>query len=772
MATMYITPTGSGKMDGSSWDNAAKIHQLSKMVEKAGEGGTVLVRADMGAYKLNNPVVVSAGGEPGKEVTIKGVDGQGRDMKAEIIGTRMAEFTPDGNPGNDAIRLVKGADHLNIENFAFKNVGNAIRVADDVKDLHVKDMTADNVRRFFENYHNNREKDATISGLVIENVEVNGFSKGAIRLQYDSHDIVIKNVVGDSERQDGDNFAMGVHLSGTVHDVLIKNSEMKNSHDSTNRYWNGDGFAAETGVYRVRFEDVKASGNTDAGFDLKSKDTVLIRCVAEDNNRNFRFWGDGITLIDSQSLDPQHRGGIGGQAHIYLAKNADVMIINTKISDNSSRTTVFDLSDGRATLLLDEVDITVNAAARLARLLDGSRLQNIDGSKVVADVFKLGDAVSVTASNGAPPPSTVSVSADAGSVTEGHSGVTPVTFTVSRTGDLTKAGSVAFQVVGSGADAAEAADFQGGVFPSGHVHFAAGEMTKNITINVVGERAIEGNEGFTLRLQQPSDSTIKTGTASVTIVNDDLGPVGLTAIGRAGAVDLSASTNQTVTGPSHHNTFFVDIAARSGRDTIQNFGSDDILVTTRAIRDGNGDGLIQFGADRILELDVNGDRIGFSNPQIDDLRYLGATSQGLHVYADADVRPNRAIEGTVGNDRMGGDRGDARSNAFFFDTALDINLGADTVGNFGARDILVTTTKLEDVGGRVVMGANGLLQLPGGEGGALDGYFAGEGGSVRLAGVTGQPVALEYDGVRVKDGVSYFVYSLAGSAAGVNDLSL
>ena len=56
---------------------------------------------------------------------------------------------------------------------------------------------------------------------------------------------LMEDVLGDSERQDGDNFAIGIALEDTVHDVVLRHVTMMNSHDSTNEYWNGDGFTTE-----------------------------------------------------------------------------------------------------------------------------------------------------------------------------------------------------------------------------------------------------------------------------------------------------------------------------------------------------------------------------------------------------------------------------------------------------------------------------------------------------------------------------------------------
>lgn len=73
----------------------------------------------------------------------------------------------------------------------------------------------------------------------------------------------------------------------------------------------------------------------------------------------------------------------------------------------------------------------------------------------------------------------------------------------------------------------------------------------------------------------------------------------------------------------------------SGFDRITDFGSDDLLLTTRQIRDGNGDGIITFGANGVLNLDSNsrGDRIALEGVDpAKGLVYLGM-EDGYYVYA-------------------------------------------------------------------------------------------------------------------------------------------
>jgi Ca2+-binding RTX toxin-like protein len=105
---------------------------------------------------------------------------------------------------------------------------------------------------------------------------------------------------------------------------------------------------------------------------------------------------------------------------------------------------------------------------------------------------------------------------------EGNGGTTAFAFTLTRTGDLSVAHSVSYAVAGSGAAAANASDFAGGVMPAGAVTFAAGEASKTINVIVSGDATVEANEGFTVTLSNASAGlTIGTGSVSSTIANDD-----------------------------------------------------------------------------------------------------------------------------------------------------------------------------------------------------------------------------------------------------------
>ena len=79
-------------------------------------------------------------------------------------------------------------------------------------------------------------------------------------------------------------------------------------------------------------------------------------------------------------------------------------------------------------------------------------------------------------------------------------------------------------MAGSGSHSADAADF-GGALPSDTVTFAAGQISRPVTVDVSGDSAGEGDEGFTVTLSSPSaGASIAAGSASGTLVNDDEPP--------------------------------------------------------------------------------------------------------------------------------------------------------------------------------------------------------------------------------------------------------
>ena len=85
--------------------------------------------------------------------------------------------------------------------------------------------------------------------------------------------------------------------------------------------------------------------------------------------------------------------------------------------------------------------------------------------------------------------------------------------------------------------------------------FAAGEVTKTVTVQVSGDTLAEADQGFSVTLASPVGGTITTASAAGTIRNDD------------------GTLGQTYNGTSANNTY----AGGAGDDTIFGNGGNDTL---------------------------------------------------------------------------------------------------------------------------------------------------------------------------------------------------
>ena len=231
---------------------------------------------------------------------------------------------------------------------------------------------------------------------------------------------------------------------------------------------------------------------------------------------------------------------------------------------------------------------------------------------------------------------------------EGSTGETPFAFTVSRTGVLSAANAVAWTVTGSGANPADAADFTGGVLPSGTVAFAAGESSKTITVSVHGDATVEPNEGFLVTLSGPTNGALLgTATAAGLIQNDDAS---------LNAVDGTANAD-TLTGTL-------------GADRLQGLGGDDVLVGRAGndILDGG------TGTDRADWLN-DGGTLGVNADLV-----RGTATRGTEVDTLLnleDLRGTQFADTLQGNDSV---------------NTLDGNAGNDTLNGRGGNDLLAGST--------------------------------------------------------------------------------
>ena len=197
-------------------------------------------------------------------------------------------------------------------------------------------------------------------------------------------------------------------------------------------------------------------------------------------------------------------------------------------------------------------------------------------------------------------PTAAQISITDASLTEGNTGTTPVTLTISLDGPATELTTVQW-VTGPGT-ALAGSDFTAA---SGTVTFAVGETTKTITVYVVGDVLVEGNETFNVTLSNSTGgSVIADGIGIVTIVDNDVAvppTVTVTATGgaeggspvvvtftRSGSTTNSLAVNVTKSGTSSTGdvgTAVVTGGTWNGTAVTFNAGSSTVAVSFSVVDD-------------------------------------------------------------------------------------------------------------------------------------------------------------------------------------------
>ena len=341
---------------------------------------------------------------------------------------------------------------------------------------------------------------------------------------------------------------------------------------------NGDN-PGGTGTASWVFDISSASALTDISIDFAAMGDF----EAGDNSHTITASIDGGTAITLFDIDADN-----DDAFDYTMEGGAVVSLNDPLKidgvviPNSFTTFTSSALDG---LSGSSLEITLTSGI------------NNGGS----EVFALRDIV-VNGFTGGAQGTTLAIAADDAAKAEGDAGTTPFTFTVTRSGDTSAAGTVDFAVTSATADAA---DF-GGALPSGTVSFAADETTKTVTVDVSGDVDPEQDESFTVTLSNASGGAVINSASAEGIIQNDDG-VAITLISD---IQGDASTQ------------------------ISNLGRDDAspLLGSVVTIEGVVVGDFQDGA-----AGTNGDLNGFYVQEEDtDADANALTSEGIFVFDGSD----------------------------------------------------------------------------------------------------------------------------------------
>lgn len=272
-------------------------------------------------------------------------------------------------------------------------------------------------------------------------------------------------------------------------------------------------------------------------------------------------------------------------------------------------------------------------------------------------------------------------------------GTTPFTFTITRAGDASGTTTVDYTVVTGTSDAyfrsatapAIADDFAGPL-PSGTLTFAPGETTRTVTIPVLAESLVEGDESFSIQLSNAAGGFISRFSATAVIFNDE--SAGNVSVSSRSFEEGSAGTTVIRVGvvrPDSNVPFTVDYTTSNGSAVA---GSDYVATSGR----------LSFDAyQRVAYIDVTvvGDTI--VEPNENFFVTLSNATNGVAIsggptaitIVDDDLRQT----GTAGNDTLTGNtNGDTLVGGAGNDSYIVNNSGVTVVEAPGGGNDTVLTS--------------------------------------------------------------------------------
>jgi len=198
------------------------------------------------------------------------------------------------------------------------------------------------------------------------------------------------------------------------------------------------------------------------------------------------------------------------------------------------------------------------AAIRESLLASAIPTSSLAGKTVTGGRLSVLDAI-----NYSPVPK---VSIASASRLEGNSGTSPLSFTVSLSAPAPADFTVPFSTANGTATAG--VDYTAA---SGNLSFLAGETTKTISVDIIGDTAVEANETFFVDLGTPSTGAVQllTSRATGTISNDDNVQISIndvSALESAGTFVFTVSLNVASTSSVSVRYATANGTAKSGRN--------------------------------------------------------------------------------------------------------------------------------------------------------------------------------------------------------------
>ncbi|OYX75791.1 MAG: hypothetical protein B7Y95_00655 [Rhizobiales bacterium 32-66-11] len=312
-----------------------------------------------------------------------------------------------------------------------------------------------------------------------------------------------------------------------------------------------------------------------------------------------------ISIADAQVAE-----GDAGEAHfmfmVTLDKASTTPVTVRYATANGSATDGSDYGGDSGTLTfapgetsqMVHVHVTGDTAVEANETFTVT-LSDVTGA-TLGDAVATGTILNDDSAPGTPPALSIADLA----VSEGDGEHSHFVFTVTL--DKPATGPVSVQYATANGTASAGSDYVAG---AGTLTFAAGETSKTVHVDIIGDMVVEGNETFSVTLSNPSGATIADGTAIGTLLDDDSAPV------VPPAVSIGDLTVAEGNGEHAHFMFTVTLDKPAlGPVTVQYATVDGTAVAGSDYVGGTG--TVTFAAgetSKTVHVDIIGDTVAEAN---------------------------------------------------------------------------------------------------------------------------------------------------------------
>ncbi|MYA52742.1 MAG: hypothetical protein F4X89_04570, partial [Dehalococcoidia bacterium] len=280
-------------------------------------------------------------------------------------------------------------------------------------------------------------------------------------------------------------------------------------------------------AYRVLFFDLTGDVGYQANESSTTRDHFDVFHYIDDDDDTPRFSGESLTVPEGDALSfTVTRNGateneVSVKWHTALPTSEDEIPASTADFTHTPAPELLEFASGETskTITIQTTEDTLYEQDEkfYVVLSDPAKAEGDPGGDPSVEQSSYSITIEDDDDEAAP-----TVTVDAPSVTEGDSGTTALTFTVTLSTESGAAATVQYQDLGLGS-AESGTDYV--ALPAGTLTFAPGTTEQTVTVTVNGDQAVELDESIVLGLSSPVNALFPDGNARLTtggtIANDD-----------------------------------------------------------------------------------------------------------------------------------------------------------------------------------------------------------------------------------------------------------